>query len=78
MDLPASHRLGTVLEILDQKFPGILGASAEYQWRHGSSDVVIAVNDTIIEPANPDLVLTDGDHITLLPPLGGGECPLSF
>lgn len=78
MDLPESRRLGTVLESLDQTFPGILGASAEYQWRHGSSDVVIAVNNVIIEPADPDLVLADGDQITLLPPLGGGECPLSF
>lgn len=73
IDLPSSCRLTDALEILAHAFPGILGTSVDYQWRHGSSHVVIAVNNRIIDDANVDVLLSEGDEISLMPPLGGGS-----
>lgn len=72
LELPASRRLGDVLETLDGVFPGILGSAAEYQWRHGSNNVMVAVNGKLVEEDAIGICLADGDQVTLLPPIGGG------
>ncbi len=73
MELPASRHLTDLLENLEREFPGILGSAAEYQWRHGTSDVVVAVNGKIIEQGETrDIQLGENDEIDLLPPIGGG------
>jgi molybdopterin converting factor small subunit len=72
LELPASRCLGDVLETLDQTYPGILGNAAEYQWRHGSSHVIVAVNGKLVEEDAGEICLADGDQVTLLPPIGGG------
>lgn len=72
IELPASRQLGDALEILARTFPGILGTSANYQWRHGSSHVVIVVNHTIVDDGIVDVLLSEGDEISLMPPIGGG------
>ena len=76
VELPASRRLGQVLDELAAAYPGILGTAADYQWRHGSNHVLVAVNGQIVEEgdgAGRELLLADGAEITLVPPLGGGE-----
>lgn len=71
--LPATRRLDAVLDALDREFPGILGAAAEYQWRHGTSDIVVAVNGKIVEEGDiRSTLLEENDEVTLLPPIGGG------
>ncbi|MCL4393710.1 MAG: MoaD/ThiS family protein [Chloroflexi bacterium] len=72
LPLPPSRTLGQALAQLENDYPGILGTSADYQWRHGSTHVVIAVNGKVVEEASGDLLLQDGDELSLLPPLGGG------
>lgn len=73
MEPPESHRLDELLALLEKKHPGLLGTSADYQWRHGSTHVLIAVNGKIIEGTSEDVRLSDGDEVTLVPPLGGGS-----
>jgi molybdopterin converting factor small subunit len=73
IELPSSRRLSDVLNILADTWPGILGSSADYQWRYGSSHVVVGVNNRIVDDANMDLLLSEGDEIGLMPPLGGGS-----
>lgn len=70
---PQSHRLDELLAVLENKYPGLLGTSADYQWRHGSTHVMIAVNGKIIEGASEDIRLSDDDEVSLVPPLGGGS-----
>lgn len=73
MELPVSRHLGDLLENLERRFPGVLGSAAEYQWRHGTSEVVVAVNGAIVEQGSAnDITLGDDDEIELLPPIGGG------
>lgn len=74
MDLPASGRLGDLLADLSARYPGVLGGSAEMQWRHGSSSIWVAVNGRVLcdEETLGAQPLADGDEITLSPPLGGG------
>jgi molybdopterin converting factor small subunit len=72
MELPASRRLADVLDALARTYPGILGAAADYQWRHGSSHVIIAINGRVVDDESTDTQLADGDEVSLLPPLGGG------
>ncbi len=75
MALPVSRHLGDVLENLERRFPGVLGSAAEYQWRHGTSEVVVTVNGAVVEQGGAgDIQLGDNDEIELLPPIGGGEC----
>jgi sulfur carrier protein ThiS len=72
--LPATRRLAALLEQLDREFPGVLGSAAEYQWRHGTSDIVVVVNGKIVEEGDIGSTLLDeNDEVTLLPPIGGGE-----
>jgi MoaD family protein len=74
MELPASRRLGEVLQTLAAVYPGILGDSTDLQWRHGSSHVVVAVNGRVIEEGNGEaMLLADNDEVSLVPPLGGGS-----
>lgn len=70
--LPESRRLDDVLAALELSYPGILGGSAELQWRHGSSYVMVAVNGKLFDDGNEDWQLAHGDHIELVPPVGGG------
>ena len=72
MALPSSRRLADVLDTLAKTYPGILGTSAEYQWRHGSSHVIIAINGKVVDDESADIQLADSDEVSLLPPLGGG------
>jgi molybdopterin converting factor small subunit len=72
IERPSSGRLADLLETLAHTYPGILGMSADYQWRHGSSHVMIALNGVLIEGESQDLQLSDGDEVSLVPPLGGG------
>lgn len=69
---PSSGRLSDLLAVLAHTYPGILGTAADYQWRHGSSHVMIAVNGVLIEGENQEIQLLDGDEVSLVPPLGGG------
>ncbi len=71
--LPPSHRLDDVLAQLEREHPGILGTAADFQWRHGSTHVVVALNGKLVEEGTADLQLHDGDQLSLLPPLGGGS-----
>ncbi len=74
VELPASRHLSDLLENLERQFPGILGSAAEYQWRHGTSEVVVAVNGKVIEQGETtDIQLGQNDEIDLLPPIGGGD-----
>ncbi len=73
--LPASRRLGDLLDLLVAAYPGILGGAADLQWRYGSSHVVVAVNGRVAADWSTgcrDIELADGDEVALLPPLGGG------
>ncbi len=72
MRRPSSGRLTDLLAVLARTYPGILGTAADYQWRHGSSHVMIAVNGVLIEGENQEIQLLDGDEVSLVPPLGGG------
>lgn len=67
-----SRQLGEVLRALEARFPGVLGSSAEYQWRYGSTEVLIALNGKILDFPDETLFLNDGDELRLIPPLGGG------
>jgi molybdopterin converting factor small subunit len=72
---PASGRLRDVLGDLESLFPGILGGSAEIQWRHGATHVMVAVNGRIVDQGageDSDAPVADEDIVTLLAPLGGG------
>lgn len=71
--LPASRRLSDALEILERNFPGILGSSAEYQWRYASNQVMVALNGKLIEENWNEVYLSEGDQLILLPPIGGGR-----
>ncbi len=73
IERPSSGRLGDLLDALARTFPGILGSSADYQWRHGSSHVMIAINGVLIEGEKQEIQLSDGDELSLVPPLGGGS-----
>lgn len=68
--------LSTLLGWLaDEYGPAILGAQAEYQWRHGSNQVLVTVNERLVsadEGNSPSLELWDRDVVSLMPPLGGG------
>ncbi|NIO69031.1 MAG: hypothetical protein GTN71_08350 [Anaerolineae bacterium] len=68
--------LSTLLDRLaDEYGPTILGAQAEYQWRHGSNQVLVTVNERLVsanERDSPSLELRDRDVVSLMPPLGGG------
>ncbi len=72
IEMPSSGRLVDLLDTLGGTYPGILGTAADYQWRHGSSHVMVAVNGVLIEGENQEIQLSDGDEISLVPPLGGG------
>ncbi len=67
-----SRRLGDVLRMIEARFPGVLGSSAEYQWRYGSTDVFIALNGKVLDSPDETMVLHNGDELTFIPPLGGG------
>ena len=73
--LPASRALGDLLAELEARFPGVLGNSAELQWRHGSSHVMVAVNGKLALDGGAiagGQLLQDGDVVTIMAPLGGG------
>lgn len=73
--LPASGQLGDLLSDLEARYPGVLGQSAEVQWRHGSSHVVVTVNGKVVSEDRADggnVRLADGDVVELVAPLGGG------
>lgn len=72
IELPSSGRLVDLLDMLARTYPGIMGTAADYQWRHGSSHVMIAINDVLIEGERQEIQLSDGDEVSLVPPLGGG------
>lgn len=72
IERPSSGRLADLLDTLARTYPGILGTAAGYQWRHGSSHVMIAVNGVLIEGEKQEIQLSDGDEVSLVPPLGGG------
>lgn len=79
MELPTSRRLADVLDALARTYPGILGTAADYQWRHGSSHVIVAINGRVVDDESADIRLADGDEVSLLPPLGGGcVCSMRF
>ena len=74
--LPTSRRLGDLSADLADRFPGVLGTSAEMQWRHGSSHVIVAVNGRVVSDADgiaADWPLHEGDEVTIAAPLGGGS-----
>lgn len=73
LELPAACPLGKVLDQLEKDYPGILGTDVNYQWRHGSNHVIIAVNGAVVENPEQELQLKDGDELAMLPPLGGGR-----
>ncbi len=73
--MPASGMLADLLEGLETLYPGILGGSAEIQWRHGATHVMAAVNGRVVDQGRGedcDASVADGDVVTLLAPLGGG------
>lgn len=75
LPLPASGKLADVLEELESLYPGILGSSAEIQWRHGATHVMAAVNGRVVDQGRGDISdasVADGDVVTLIAPLGGG------
>ena len=72
--VPPSGRLTDLLVDLLARYPGVLGGSAEMQWRHGSSTIWVAVNGIVLvdQDAIDARQLVEGDEITLAAPLGGG------
>ena len=73
--LPASRSLADLLVELAKAYPGVCGESAELQWRHGSSQVVVAVNGRLVldgDAGGQGSLLEDGDEVTIMAPLGGG------
>ncbi len=72
VEWPNSGRLGDLLDALGRTYPGILGSSADYQWRHGSTHVMVAINGVLIEGERQEIQLSDGDEVSLVPALGGG------
>ena len=72
---PISGKLADLLEDLESLYPGVLGGSAEIQWRHGATHVMVAVNGRLVDQGqgdDSDALVADGDVVTLLAPLGGG------
>jgi molybdopterin converting factor small subunit len=72
---PASGKLSDLLAELESVYPGILGGSAEIQWRHGATHVMAVVNGRVVDQGRGegvDAMVADGDVVTLLAPLGGG------
>lgn len=75
MPAPSSGMLCDLLEGLESLYPGILGGSAEIQWRHGATHVMVVVNGNLVDQGQgerSDAPVADGDVVTLLAPLGGG------
>ncbi len=72
---PASGLLSDLLADLESRHPGVLGGSAEIQWRHGATHVMVVVNGHLVDQGQGEdsgTSIADGDVVTLLAPLGGG------
>lgn len=73
--VPASRSLADLLAELAKAYPGVGGESAELQWRHGSSRVLVAINGKLAldgEAGGYGALVADGDEVTIMAPLGGG------
>ena len=62
MELPSGCTVGKLLEILKQKYPGLIP--------HLTEKIVVAINQKIA--LRPDLIPDDAE-VTIMPPIGGGK-----
>ena len=74
LEIPEDLNLKELLTIIRKKFgQRSIGGSNEYEWRHGSREAIIQLNNNTVNAIDfPNYRIQDGDTIKLITPIAGG------